>query len=82
MRRHGLTIATLRTGDAVFGSCCGIPETHPFPESARRFACAGDFEGQAQGALEVDDQAPAGASVERELIRERTRLAVIIGNGD
>ena len=59
-----------------------MPETHPSPESARRFACAGDYEGQAQGALEVDDQAPAGASVERELIRERTRLAVIIGNGD
>ena len=35
----------------------------------------GDYEGQAQGALEVDDQAPARASVEREVIRERTRLA-------
>lgn len=40
------------------------------------------YEGQAQGALEVDDQAPAGASVERELIRGRTRLAGTIENGD
>lgn len=79
MRRHGLTIATLRTGEAVFCRLVRDSGNSLFPQRARVGSRGpATSEGQAQGALEVDDQAPTGASaeLERELIRERTRQGV------